>query len=61
MILREVARLDYTGPTIDSAESSQSGMAVPARMAQAFGDRLGPAVSFATTEQFLTLTLQRSG
>ena len=53
--------MDYTGPAIDLAESSQSGMAVPARMAQAFGDRLGPAVSFATTEQFLTLTLQRSG
>jgi hypothetical protein len=36
----------------DSAESTQSVASVQARLAQGFGERLGPAVSFATTEHF---------
>jgi hypothetical protein len=47
-----VARLHDTWPVNDSAGSTQSGGSSQARLAQAFGERLGPAVSFATTEHF---------
>jgi hypothetical protein len=50
--LDTVEYADRTSPTDDSMESTQSGEAVQARLAQALGDRLGPAVSFATTEHF---------
>ena len=44
--------LDHTWPANGSAESAQSGGSVQARLARTFGERLGPAVSFATTEHF---------
>jgi hypothetical protein len=47
-----VSCLDYTRPTNDSLGSTGSGGPIPVPLAQAFGDRLGAAVSFATTEHF---------
>jgi hypothetical protein len=47
-----VARLDHTWPPADSAESTQSRGSSQARLARTFGERLRPAVSFATTEHF---------
>jgi hypothetical protein len=46
-----VSCLEYT-PRNDSPDSTGSGGPIPAPLAQAFGDRLGAAVSFATTEHF---------
>ena len=43
---------DRIWPTDDSVESTQTHGSVQARPARAFGDRLGPAVSLATTELF---------
>jgi hypothetical protein len=48
-------RLDDTDATADSGESTQSGMAAQARLAQTLGHRLARAVSLATTDQLLTL------
>jgi len=47
-----VPRLDRTPPPEDEAESTQSRGSPQARLARTFGERLGPAVSFATTEHF---------
>jgi hypothetical protein len=47
-----VASLDYTRLTNDSPDSTQSGRSIRAPLAQALGNRLGAAVTFATTEHF---------
>jgi hypothetical protein len=47
-----VACSDYTRLARDSPESTRSGGSVRAPLAQALGNRLGPAVTFATTEDF---------
>jgi hypothetical protein len=54
-----VARLDDTDATADSGESTRSGMAAQARLAQTLSHRLARAVSFATTDQLLTLQPER--
>ena len=47
---------DSIRPTNGSTESTASGASVQARLARRFGDRLGPAVTFATTEHFILQT-----
>jgi hypothetical protein len=47
-----VACSDSIRPTNGSTESTASGASLQARLARRFGDRLGPAVTFATTEHF---------
>jgi hypothetical protein len=47
-----VARLDRTWPAEDPPASTQSGGPIEARLAGTLGERLGPAVTFATTEHF---------
>jgi hypothetical protein len=47
-----VACSDSIRPTNGSTESTASGASLQARLARQFGDRLGPAVTFATTEHF---------
>src|SRR5689334_23593920 len=47
-----VAGLNCIRPSNGSTESTASGASVQGRLARRLGDRLGPAVSFATTEHF---------
>jgi hypothetical protein len=47
-----VACSDSIRPTNGSTESTASGASLQGRLARRFGDRLGPAVTFATTEHF---------
>jgi hypothetical protein len=51
-ILQTVACLNYIRPTNGSTASTASGASVQARLARRLGDRLGPAVTIATTEHF---------
>jgi hypothetical protein len=51
-----VADVNSNAPTNRWTESTPSGASVQARLARQFGDRLAPAVTFATTEHFTLQT-----
>jgi hypothetical protein len=51
-----VSDANSNGPTNRWTESTPSGAFVQARLARELGDRLAPAVTFATTEHFTLQT-----